>query len=116
MAGNVIELLDATFDETVQNSDVPVLVDFWAPWCGPCRKLGPTVEEVANEFAGKVKVCKVNTDDSRDTAVEFGINAIPTLILFKDGDIQWKQVGWISKETISDAINKVLGCSGRRLG
>jgi thioredoxin 1 len=108
MAGNVIELLDATFDETVQNSDVPVLVDFWAPWCGPCRKLGPTVEEVANEFAGKVKVCKVNTDDSRDTAVEFGINAIPTLILFKDGDIQWKQVGWISKETISDAINKVL--------
>ena len=108
MAGNVIELLDATFDETVQNSDVPVLVDFWAPWCGPCRKLGPTVEEVANEFAGKVKVCKVNTDDSRDTAVEFGINAIPTLILFKDGDIQWKQVGWISKETISDAISKVL--------
>jgi thioredoxin 1 len=108
MAGNVIELSDTTFDETVQNSDVPVLVDFWAPWCGPCRKLGPTVEEVANEFAGKVKVCKVNTDDSRDTAVELGINAIPTLILFKDGDIQWKQVGWTSKENISDAINKLL--------
>lgn len=108
MAGNVIELSDTTFDETVQKSDVPVLVDFWAPWCGPCRKLGPTVEEVANEFAGKVKVCKVNTDDSRDTAVEFGVNAIPTLILFKDGDIQWKQVGWTSKETISDAISKLL--------
>jgi thioredoxin 1 len=108
MAGNVIELSDTTFDETVQNSDVPVLVDFWAPWCGPCRKLGPTVEEVANDFAGRVKVCKVNTDDSRDTAVELGINAIPTLILFKDGDIQWKQVGWTSKESINDAINKLL--------
>jgi len=108
MAGNVTELSDTTFDETVQNSDVPVLVDFWAPWCGPCRKLSPTVEEVANDFAGKVRVCKVNTDDSRDTAVELGINAIPTLILFKDGDIQWKQVGWTSKENISDAINKLL--------
>ena len=108
MAGSVIELSDTTFDETVQNSDVPVLVDFWAPWCGPRRKLGPTVEEVANDFAGKVKFCKVNTDDSRDTAVELGINAIPTLILFKDGDIQWKQVGWTSKENISDAINKLL--------
>jgi thioredoxin 1 len=108
MAGNVIELSDTTFDEMVQSSDVPVLVDFWAPWCGPCRKLGPTVEEVANDFAGKVKVCKVNTDDSRDTAVELGINAIPTLILFKDGTIQWKQVGWTSKENISDAISKLL--------
>lgn len=108
MAGNLIELTDATFDEAVRNSDVPVLVDFWAPWCGPCKMLTPIIEQVANEFAGKAKICKLNTDEARDTAVEFGINAIPTLILFKDGQVQKKWVGLTSKKDISEAINKVL--------
>jgi len=108
MAGNLIELTDATFDEAVRNSDVPVLVDFWAPWCGPCKMLTPIIEQVANEFAGKAKICKLNTDEARDTAVEFGINAIPTLILFKDGQVQKKWVGLTSKKDISEAINQVL--------
>ena len=108
MAGNLIELSDATFDEAVRNSDVPVLVDFWAPWCGPCKMLTPIIEQVAGEFAGKAKICKLNTDEARDTAVEFGINAIPTLILFKGGQVQKKWVGLTSKKDISEAINQVL--------
>lgn len=108
MAGNVVELTDASFDETMHSSTVPVLVDFWAPWCGPCRMLAPIIEQVADEFAGKAKVCKLNTDQARDTAVEFGISAIPTVILFKDGQIQKKWVGLTGKKDISEAINKVL--------
>jgi thioredoxin 1 len=108
MAGNIIELSDASFDETVHKSAEPVLVDFWAPWCGPCRMLTPIIEQVADEFAGKAKVCKLNTDQARDTAVEFGISAIPTVILFKDGQIQKKWVGLTSKKDISDTISKLL--------
>jgi len=108
MAGNVIELSDASFDETVHKSTEPVLVDFWAPWCGPCRMLAPIIEQVADEFAGRAKVCKLNTDQARDTAVEFGISAIPTVILFKGGQIQKKWVGLTSKKDISDTISKLL--------
>ncbi|MBP8913014.1 MAG: thioredoxin [Phycisphaerae bacterium] len=108
MAGNVIELSDASFDETVNNTTEPVLVDFWAPWCGPCKMLTPIIEQVADEFAGKAKVCKLNTDQARDTAVEFGISAIPTVILFKDGQIQKKWVGLTSKKELSDHISKLL--------
>jgi thioredoxin 1 len=108
MAGNIIELSNTSFDETVHNSQVPVLVDFWAPWCGPCRMLTPIIEQIASEFLGKAKVCKVNTDENRDTAVEFGISAIPTIILFKGGQIAKKWVGLTSQKDISDAINAAL--------
>jgi thioredoxin 1 len=108
MAGNVIELSDASFDETIQISQTPVLVDFWAPWCGPCRMLAPIIEQVADEFAGKAKVCKLNTDQSRDTAVEFGISAIPTVMLFKEGKVRKKWVGLTSKKDISEAVTKLL--------
>ncbi len=108
MAGNVVELSDADFDQTVRNSQVPVLVDFWAPWCGPCRMLAPIIEQVANEYAGKAKICKMNTDESRDTALEFGISAIPTLILFKDGKVQKKWVGLTSKNDITSTIDGLL--------
>lgn len=108
MAGNVIELTDTSFAETVQNSDVPVLVDFWAPWCGPCRMMTPIIEQIATEYSGKAKMCKVNTDESRNTAAKFGINAIPTLILFKGGQVQKKWVGVTSKKDISDTINGLL--------
>jgi thioredoxin 1 len=108
MAGNVIELSDAGFDETVHTSQMPVLVDFWAPWCGPCRMLTPIIEQVAEEFAGKAKVCKLNTDEARDTAVEFGISAIPTIILFQGGQVHKKWVGLTSKKDISEALTRLL--------
>ncbi len=108
MAGNVIELTDATFDQTVHSSDVPVLVDFWAPWCGPCKMMAPILEEIAGEYSDKAKICKLNTDDARDSAMEFGINAIPTIILFKDGQVQKKWVGLTSKKDLAAAIDELL--------
>ena len=108
MAGNVIELTDATFDETVHSSDVPVLVDFWAPWCGPCKMIAPLIQEIADEYAEKAKICKLNTDDARDSAMEFSISAIPTIILFKGGQVQKKWVGLTSKKDLAAAIDELL--------
>ena len=108
MAGSVIELTDATFDKTVHDSDVPVLVDFWAPWCGPCKMIAPIIEEISDEYADKAKICKLNTDDARDSAMEFGISAIPTLILFKGGQVQKKWVGLTSKKDLAAAIDEHL--------
>ena len=108
MAGNVIEMTDAIFDDTVHNSEVPVLVDFWAPWCGPCVMIAPLIQEIADEYGDKVKICRLNVDDARDSAMEFGISAIPTLILFKDGQVQKKWVGLTSKKDISSAIDELL--------
>ena len=108
MVSSVIELTDATFDKTVHNSDVPVLVDFWAPWCAPCNMIAPIVHEIAEEYADKAKICRLNTDDARDSAMEFGISAIPTLILFKDGQLQKKWVGLTSKKNLAEAIDELL--------
>ena len=108
MAGNVIELTDAAFDDVVHNSDVPVLVDFWAPWCGPCKMMAPILNEIADEYIGRAKICKLNTDEARDSAIEFGINAIPTTILFKDGQVQNKWVGLTSKKDLTAAIDELL--------
>ncbi len=108
MAGNLVELTDDIFDATVHNSDGPVLVDFWAPWCGPCKMVAPIVEEIADEYEGKVTVCKVNTDDARDSAMEFNISAIPTIILFKNGQIEKKWVGLTSKKDMTEAIDALL--------
>ncbi len=108
MAGSVAELNDETFDQIVHDSDVPVLVDFWAPWCGPCKMMAPILEEIATDYADKVKICKLNTDEARDSAIEFGISAIPTLILFKDGQVQNKWVGLAGKKDLVAAIDELL--------
>ena len=108
MADSVIELTDATFDQTVHISDVPVLVDFWAPWCGPCIMMAPILKEIADEYGNKTKICRLNTDDARDSAMNFGISAIPTLILFKDSQVQKKWVGLTSKKTLAAAIDELL--------
>jgi thioredoxin 1 len=108
MAGaNVLELTDDNFDAEVINSDVPVLVDFWAEWCMPCKMLGPTIDELADEYAGKVKVGKVDTDNSRGVSSRYGITAIPTIMLFRDGEVVKKFVGLTSKKERRDQASGI---------
>lgn len=109
MAGNVEVLTDANFKSAVLDSDKPVLVDFWAPWCGPCKMIAPTVEAVATDYAGKARVGKVNTDDNPQTATSYGISAIPTLLLFKGGQVVDKFVGVVNKDKLAASLNKQLG-------
>jgi thioredoxin 1 len=105
MAGdNTLTFTDAAFDEDVVNSSDPVLVDFWAPWCGPCRAMAPTVDAVASEYAGKMKVGKLNTDDNPGTAMRYGIRGIPTLLLFKDGKVVEQRVGALPKPELLKMI------------
>ena len=103
-----IEINDSNFKSEVTDSAMPVLVDFWAPWCGPCRMIAPILEELAKEYDGKVKVVKINVDDSPNTASEYGIRSIPTLILFKDGKVFEKTVGAQSKENLKQLVDKSL--------
>ncbi len=109
MAGaNVLELTDDNFEGEVIKADVPVLVDFWAEWCMPCKMIAPTIEELAGEYVGKLKVGKVDTDANRDTSMQFGISAIPTLILFQDGKVAKKFVGLQQKADLKAAIDEVV--------
>jgi thioredoxin 1 len=101
------EVTDSTFETEVLKSDLPVLVDFWAPWCGPCRMLAPVVDQVAEEYAGKVKVFKLNTDENPESAVKFRINSIPNLIFFKDGKPVNQLIGAVDKSKIDEAISKL---------
>ncbi|WP_437190907.1 thioredoxin [Planctomicrobium sp. SH527] len=109
MAGNVQEFSDATFQDDVLTSSAPVLVDFWAPWCGPCKMLTPTIEALADKYVGKVKVGKLNTDDNRQAAINYQINSIPTLIVFKDGKVVDRILGLQSQERIAQLLEKHIG-------
>ncbi|MCQ2789398.1 MAG: thioredoxin [bacterium] len=105
---NAIEVTDNNFSEEVINSASPVVVDFWAPWCGPCRKLGPVMDEIAEEFSGRVKVVKVNTDENLKIAKEYSISGLPSLLLFKDGEAVERLVGLMPKSSIVSNIEKHL--------
>jgi len=106
---NVIELTDQNFEDEVLKADGAVLVDFWAEWCMPCKMLAPTIEDLAKEYAGRLKVGKVDTDSARSTAMKFGISAIPTVILFDKGQVVKKFVGLQQKKDFKAAIDQVLG-------
>lgn len=103
----VLEFTDQNFDAEVKQSDKPVLVDFWAEWCMPCKALAPTIDELANDNDGKAKVGKLDIDQNRDTAVAFQVSAIPTVLLFKGGEVVKKFVGMTSKSDLQDAINEL---------
>ena len=100
-----LELNESNFEQEVLNSPVPVLVDFWAPWCGPCKMMGPVLEEIAAELAGKAKVCKVNVDDNPELAEKYGIMSIPNFIAFKGGQVAGQQVGAVPKDAILKMLN-----------
>lgn len=108
MSASITNLTTESFKTTVTTSATPVLVDFWAPWCGPCRMLAPVVEEIAKEYTGKVKVCKLNTDEQPNAATRFKISAIPTLLLFKSGQVVEQIVGVHSKSEIKKHLDTLL--------
>ncbi len=103
-----ITLTKLNFDSEVKTSDVPVLVDFWATWCGPCKMIAPVVAEIAEEYAGKLKVGKVNVDDEAELSREFGITSIPTLMVFKSGELKEKSIGYKGKDAIAALVEKYL--------
>ena len=101
-----ITITKNNFESEVLNSDIPVLVDFWAIWCGPCKMIAPIVEEIANEYEGKIKVGKINVDDEQELAIKYGVMSIPTIILFKNGSIADTSVGYVPKEKLVEMISK----------
>ena len=108
MSDQILDLSDATFDAEVLNSDIPVLVDFWAEWCGPCKMIAPVLDEIAIEYDGRLKICKVDADANPDILSRFGIRGIPTLIVFKDGNPEASKTGALSKSQLATYIDQYV--------
>jgi len=105
---DVLHVTDGNFEEEIVKADIPAMVDFWAEWCGPCKTVGPVVEELAKEYEGKVKIAKMNVDENRETPAKFGIRSIPTLILFKGGEVAQTIVGAYPKSHFDEELKKLL--------
>ena len=105
MSDSIIHVTDNNFDETVLKAELPVLVDYWAEWCGPCKMIAPVLEEIASDYQGKVTVAKLNIDENPATPQHYGVRGIPTLILFKDGEVEATKVGLASKAQLTDFLN-----------
>ena len=108
MAEGILEITDNDFSYMVLQSDKPVLVDFWAPWCGPCRAIAPIIEEIAKEYGGKIKICKCNVDDNPVAPGKYGVRAIPTLIFFKNGQVAEQITGMVAKAKLVENINNIV--------
>lgn len=108
MAGNVLHVTDQSFEQEVLKAKEPVLVDFWAAWCGPCRMIAPTVEALANEYSGRARIVKMNVDENQATPAKYNIRGIPTLLLFKDGQVREQLVGAASRDVIENLLKKHL--------
>lgn len=109
MGANTVTVTGATFDSEVLQSEVPVLVDFWAEWCAPCRALAPTIDALADDYVGKAKVAKLDIDNAQEIAVKYGIQSIPTVAVFKGGKVVGQRVGLADKETLSDLLENAMG-------
>ena len=108
MSEHIVHVTDASFEAEVVNAEIPVLVDFWAEWCGPCKMIAPVLNEIADEYAGRVKVCKIDVDANPDVPPKFGIRGIPTLIIFKGGNVEATKVGALSKTQLTEFVEQAL--------
>ncbi len=108
MSDNIVHATDASFEADVLSADTPVLVDFWASWCGPCKMIAPILEELSDHYAGKVKICKIDVDANREIAAKYNIRGIPTLMLFKDGALEATKVGALSKPQLTEFIDSSI--------
>lgn len=108
MSDNIVHVSDASFEADVLQSDMPALVDFWAEWCGPCKMIAPILDEIADEYSGKIKVCKVNVDSNPETAAKFNVRGIPTLLVFKNGAVEATKVGALSKGQLTEFVDGLI--------
>jgi thioredoxin 1 len=108
MSDAIVHTTDTSFESDVLQSDVPALVDFWAAWCGPCKMIAPLLDELADEYAGRIKICKVDVDSNPETAAKFNVRGIPTLLVFKNGSVEATKVGALSKAQLVEFIDSLL--------